>query len=126
MKYALTAVLLALSAAPADACKTDWLGLCRNDRILPPPAYDKPFPGLLVEDTAHDKQDMARLCAPHPKADQLLGCSSLRAFNDGSSATFTLRPSLSWISSELPLTLCPGMRSPTATVGPRIIRDKES
>src|SRR5262245_40575473 len=93
MKYALTAVLLALSAAPADACKTDWLGWCRNDRILPPPAYDKPFPGLLVEDTAHDKQDMARLCAPHPKADQLLGCSSLRAFNDGSSATFTLRPS---------------------------------
>jgi hypothetical protein len=43
--------------------------------LFPPAQYDKPFPGRVIENRAIDMEDMAGLCAPHPQAGRLLGCS---------------------------------------------------
>ncbi len=57
--------------------KQDLCGL-NDDLILPPPAYDYPYPGTLIEITAYDMTDMARLCHPNPFAAKALGCAQRR------------------------------------------------
>jgi hypothetical protein len=73
MKYlAAAAALLALTPAHADPAVpyAEWV-----KHLFPPPQYDVPYPGRVIENRAIDMEDMAGLCAPHPQAGRLLGCS---------------------------------------------------
>jgi hypothetical protein len=67
------------SPTPKQPCSVavDRLGFCgtNNDRILPPPAYNKPFAGRLIENTALDMDDFAEVCSLHPQAAMALGCA---------------------------------------------------
>jgi hypothetical protein len=56
-----------------DVCDPDQ----RNRDVVraPPPIYDKPFEGTLIENIARDMFDMERWCAPHPRAGSLIGCA---------------------------------------------------
>jgi hypothetical protein len=70
MKY-LAAVAALLASTPAHA--ETYAEFVKT--LFPPPQYDKPYPGRLVENRAIDMEDMAKLCAPHAQAGTLLGCS---------------------------------------------------
>jgi hypothetical protein len=66
MKYLAAAVAL-LAFTPAHA--ETYAEFVKT--LFPPPQYDKPYPGRVVENRAKDMEDMAALCAPHPQAGKL-------------------------------------------------------
>jgi hypothetical protein len=45
------------------------------DIIFPPPEYDKPFAGRVIETTVTDMNQMAQFCSPYLWAGSLAGCA---------------------------------------------------
>jgi len=66
MKYLFAAAASLALSTPAAAQALD-----------PPPYWDHPFAGELIETTATTMDDMANWCAPHPRAYKLNGCAQL-------------------------------------------------